>query len=143
MLEDVQARLESRVPELTDRVHDVADFTAFLNSNGKSIATPAAYVIPAALVGQSPQGVTGMFVQGYAESFSIVLVFRSVGGGADRALKKLRTFLFEVIEALVGWAPEGLAGVFQLARGRVLGATGGLLTYQIDFSIHNQLRVQP
>jgi hypothetical protein len=143
MLEDVQTRLENRVPELANRVHDAADFTAFLNSNGKSIATPAAYVIPAALVGERPQDATGVFIQGYTESFSVVLVFRSTGAKADRALKKLQSFLFDVIKALVGWAPDGIIGVFQLARGRVAGATGGLLTYQIDFSIHNQLRVQP
>lgn len=141
MLEEVQTRIAAQVPELASRVYDAADFTEFLNATGKAKPTPAAYVIPAALVGREPSAATGGFIQGYTESVSVVLVFRSTDAQAGRALKRLRPFLFEVIEALAGWTPGNTAGVFQLARGQVLGASGGLLSYQIDFSIQNELRI--
>ncbi|WP_323780149.1 hypothetical protein [Thalassovita sp.] len=141
MLDAVQTRLAARIPDLAGRVHDAADFTEMLRRGGSPTAMPAAYIMPAAMIGRQPGGVTGLFVQEYTESISVVLVFGSTEPRATRAFKRLRPFIFDVIEAIAGWTPGGTAGVYQLARGAVLGVGEGRLTYQLDFTIFDQLRI--
>lgn len=141
MLDAVQARLQTQIPDLAGRVQDAADFTEMLKRGGAPAATPAAFVIPAAMIGRQPASATGLFIQDYTESISVVLVFSSTDPRASRAFKRLRPFIADVIEAIAGWTPGGTVGVFQLARGAVLGVGEGRLTYQLDFSIFDQLRI--
>lgn len=141
MLDAVQSRLEAQIPELVGRVHDAADFTEMLRRSGAPAAMPAAYVMPAAMIGRQPNAAAGMFTQEYTESISIVLVFGSTDARASRAFKRLRPFISDVIAAIAGWTPGETVGVYQLARGAVLGVGEGRLTYQLDFSIADQLRI--
>lgn len=141
MLEAVQTRIEAQIPDLAGRVHDAADFTEMLKRGGAPTALPAAYVMPAAMIGRQPGGVTGLFIQEITESVSIVLVFGNTDPRASRAFKNLRPFIADVIAAIAGWTPGATVGVFQLARGAVLGVGEGRLSYQLDFSINDQLRI--
>jgi len=141
MLEAVQNRLETQIPALSGRVNDAAKFTAMMKSSAGPQAMPAAYVLPAAMMGRQPQAAAGLFIQDYAEAISVVLFFGATSARASRALAHLRPFLFDVIQAIAGWTPGDTVGVFQLTRGAVLNVTDGRLIYQLDFSIMNQLRI--
>ena len=48
-----------------------------------------------------------------------------------------------MIEAICGWAPDGMVGVFRLSRGGIVSFTGGTLVYQIEFAVGDQLRIEP
>ena len=76
-----------------------------------------------------------------AESVGVVLFLRGHDQTGARALSNLRPFIGTVINAIAGWQPSGEIGVFQLSRGALVDINGGLLSYQLDFSINDQLRI--
>ncbi len=140
MLAAVEARLEAQVPELTNRVRKAKDFASLIAS-GRTPASPlVAYVVPTGLQGQPAQLATGYFAQPVVRGVSVILMLQSASEG-QRALERLDAFLEDVYAAICGWAPGDEVGVFEIARAAVVPSGTGVLNYQIDFRINDQLRI--
>ena len=139
--DDVIERLKDLVPQLTHRVEGAASLAQLMAANQLPQHTPAAHVIATGLAGGAPDAAAGMFRQPYDETVSVYLTFRNVQGTGGNALDLFDEVKWAVIEALGGWAPEGVIGVFRLVRGQVETMATGTLLYRIDFAIGDQLRI--
>lgn len=91
--------------------------------------------------GAAPQVSTGFYVQPITETVGVLLFARAGTPTGDQALHELRPLLEDVISALVGWAPGAQSGVFSFRAGRLISFAEGLLIYQQEFSIDDQLRI--
>lgn len=140
MIEAVTQRLEAQVPELAHRIDGAAEFARIMES-GRLPAALSAYLLPLGFMGGQVNSMAGMFVQDYGETLGVVLLMSSNDRTGERALKELRPFLFSVIEALAGWAPDGSPGPFKFTRGQMVSVKPGHIAYQLDFSITDQLRI--
>lgn len=141
MLDAVEARLEAQVPALQNRVEGASAWSALLAGNAAPQHTPAAYVIPLGWSGGAVDVAAGLFRQTVSETVGVLIFFRSRKGAAAEITEKMRAVLVQVIKALCGWAPGDELGVFQLTRGQLISAVRGLLVFQLDFSINDQLRI--
>lgn len=144
MFDATKTRLETRVPDLAGRVQGAADYSKARRSGRSPGSGLSAFLLPLALLGGKAEAATGLFLQDYAESLGVVLVLSSVDRHGTRALDRLDGFLHDVIAAFAGWSPDAdTVGVYELTSGRLIDAEGGALTYEIIFSITDQLRVTP
>lgn len=142
MIDALIERLVTRVPELEHRIQGAVEFDKLMRTKAPPQHGLAAYVLPRGIAGGPPQAVAGMFVQDVQERVAVVLFLRGTDPTGKRALTRLQPFLLEVIEAIAGWAPGDEAGVFVLNRCEPIANEHGLLVFQIDFSINDQLRIQ-
>ena len=143
LVEDVIARLQERVSDLSGRIEGAAHLAQLQAQNKFPTVTPAANVISSGLQGGVPDAASGIFRQSFDETIAVILTFRNTPGKGARALDKVESVKRAVIEAVCGWAPDDLLGVFRLARGGIVSFTGGTLIYQIEFAVGDQLRITP
>ena len=143
MIEAVITRLETLVPELAGRIEGAVDFAELVRSGNLPQHGVSAHVVPLGLRAKPAQTAAGSFVQGYTETLGVILTARSDTPTGKRILGDIRGFLFQVIEALCGWAPGNEIGVFTLAGGGLSSADRGAFAYRIEFSIDDQLRITP
>jgi hypothetical protein len=146
MFAAVKARLDP-IAELGKRIQPAASLSDLMARNQAPQNCPAAFVLPSGIRGGAVTAMTGLFKQDVAEMLSIVLFLRSAGdatgGKMTDALVPLRN---AVIRAIVGWAPQSdwldgeTVGEFSLSRGTLVSLSAGLLTYQLDFSLNDQMR---
>lgn len=141
MIEAVEARLETLVPELAGRIQGAAEFSAALRDGAFPRGGASAFLIPMGLQGGQADAVTGHFSQEFNEVLGVLLTFTSADATGEKALKRMRPIVFAVIEALAGWAPSDEVGIFRLLRGGLTPGARGQMTYQLDFSIQDQLRI--
>lgn len=74
----------------------------------------------------------------------MILCVRSHGdAGARRAVPTVDMLKDQIIGVIAGWAPDDAVDVFNVTRGRLVSVTAGLVIYQIDFRLSDQLRVSP
>lgn len=143
--EAVIDRLKERVPALAGRVEGALDFAQLLASGQLPATTPAANVMPFGLQGGRADASAGAFRQEYTDNVAVLLTLRTAGGGAggqiDRARDMLGELVIAVLRAIAGWAPGEEIGVLRLTRGALITARRGVLVYQIDFAIDDQLRI--
>jgi hypothetical protein len=72
----------------------------------------------------------------------VILCAKALGDArARRALPTIDTVKDQVIAAVAGWAPVDVAGVFSVTKGRLVSVTKGLVIYQLDFAVTDQLRI--
>lgn len=142
LIDEVITRLKSEVPDLRS-VEGAAEFQQLVDGRVQPQHGLAAYVMPMGMRGETPLDASGEFMQPVSEVVGVVLMMSSTDALGQRATQRLSLFLSEVIEAVAGWGPSGALGVFQLLRAQMVSVQGGFLTYQIDFSIPTQLRIQP
>ncbi|ODR93526.1 hypothetical protein AUC70_11720 [Methyloceanibacter stevinii] len=145
LVNPVIERLDAEIPTLQRRVAPAGELAALVNGGNLPQVMPAAFVLPLGLRGSEPDAATGLYRQDFNEIVGVVLMTNSAGdvrGG--RALDKQDPLIAAVILALAGWAPDlpDVQGVFQLDRGRLVSLTAGTVTYQLDFSIRAQLRIE-
>ena len=100
-----------------------------------------AFVLPLGLTGRGAEVATGLTRQDVDRMVGIVLLTRSVDAAGSRALARLEPLVDAIIAALLGWAPGDQTGVFVLRRAAIIPAGQGVLGYQIEVSITDQLRV--
>lgn len=141
MLAQVRDRLEDRVDTLRHRVDSATGLSDILRNRTAPRAFPAAYVVPLAMAGTAPEVSTGFYVQPITETVGVVLFARGGTPTGDQALNGLRPLLDAIIAALVGWAPGDQSGVFVFRAGRLISFAEGLLIYQLEFVIDDQLRI--
>lgn len=136
----VIARLRATVPDLRT-IDGAAALAALIERNAIAQVTPAAHVIPSGLKGLAAEAMTGAFVQDVEETVTVVLSLRPndrIGAAGIEPVEALKT---AVIAAIAGWAPGDETGVFVLSRAGISNVSGGALIFQIDFAIHDQLRI--
>lgn len=141
-LDSVRERLGSAVPDLEGRLLNAGDFANLVATNRLPQVTPAGYILPGGLRGGTADVVTGLFRQNFSETVSVVLVDRVAGDPlAAAAIDGISPLVRSVIGAVAGWAPGDAIGVFELAQAELVGAKDGMLVFQIDFSLNDQLRI--
>lgn len=133
---------------LAGRIGEAASLSDLMARNQAPQVTPAAFVLPLGLRGGRADAATGLFRQDIAETLGVVLFVRSAGDATGaKAGDRLRPLRNDVIRRIVGWAPpsdwleDDTVGVFVLSRGQLLSMSAGMLTYQLDFSVDDQLRI--
>ncbi|BAV64766.1 phage tail terminator protein [Sphingobium cloacae] len=143
----VKERLED-IAALGGRIEPAASLSELMRRNQAPQVTPAAFILPLGLRGGRGEVATGIVRQPITEALGVVLFLRSAGdakgGKSADALTPIRN---EVIRRIVGWAPpsdwlaDDTVGVFTLSRGEMVSLSAGLLIYQLDFAVDDQLRI--
>mgnify|MGYP001581735495 CR=1 FL=1 len=138
----IGARLLAAVPAFAGRIGTALQLAELMKRSQLPVTTPAAFLLPLGLRGGRGEAATGKFIQGLDRFLGVVLVVRSASDplGAKVA-DELIDLIEAVVPAIVGWAPASAIGVFRLARGELLSLAGGAVTYQLDFILDDQLRV--
>lgn len=142
LVENVSTRLRDNVPDIGE-VEFIADLAALIEKDALPQRDSGAYVLPLGIDGEKGTAATGMHIQPTSESVGVVLYVKARGDvKAKKALPAIDIMIDATIIAIVGWAPNNqTVGVFELRRGRLLSASKGLVLYQLDFAIADQLRV--
>ena len=139
---EVMARLDEQVPELTGRIENAGKFAELIERKKVPQVTPAAFVLPAGITGGKAEALSGAFIQGFREVVSVVLFVRVAGDPTSaRAIDEATPIVRKVVMTIAGWSPEDATGIFVLGQAELIGATGGALTFQIDFELDDQLRI--
>ena len=143
-LEAVTRRIADKVPELAGRLKNAADFAQVIETNQVPQVTPAAFVLPGGMSGGAAEAGAGLFVQSFRETVSVVLMVRSAADPTSaRAIDAATPLARALVKSVAGWGPDDAIGIFTLGRAELVGATRGVLTFQIDFELDDQLRITP
>ena len=143
LVDDAVTRLKDQVDALAERVEGALELAEMVRRNALPNVTPQAYVVP---LGFRPLGSgeasAGAFTQDIDEIVGVVLIARVAGDVTGRkALPTLGPLIDAVVAALAGWAPnDDVTGVFRLQRGALVSLAAGVVIYQLDFAIQDQLR---
>lgn len=142
LVADLVTRLGDEVDALAGRVQGAAELSELVRKKALPQASPFAFVLPNGLVARSDGDASAnAFTQMVDEVFAIVLVVRASGDitGA-RTLPTIDALVWAVILAVCGWGPDDAIGVFHLRRGQLLSADAGVVIYQLDFGLQQQVR---
>lgn len=143
-LDDVAARIEAKVPALAGRIENAGQFAVLVERGQLPQVTPAAFVLPGGLSGGAVSALSGMFVQAFDETVSVVLVDRvAADPRGSRAIDGMTPLVRAVVDGLAGWGPDEAIGIFALQSGELVGSQAGTLIFQLDFILSDQLRIMP
>jgi hypothetical protein len=135
-------RISDQVDELTGLIEYVADFAALIASNALPQRDLTAFVIPAGFDADDGQSAVNAHTQGLQRAISVVLVIKARGDArAKTAVPRIEDLEMKVVRAVAGWAPDTSPGVFNVTRGRLVSVDNGVVIYQIDFRLVDQLRI--
>lgn len=142
MIDEIIQKLSDEIPRLKERVQGAVDFGKLVAGGQMPSSTFSAFVLPSGLSGRGVYSTTGAFTQEFEEAASVVLAIRSFDASGKQALDPLRELIMEVFRSLGGWAPaEDAPDVLRLLNGRLLSMQAGLLVYQLDFALTDQMRI--
>lgn len=142
MIDAIIQRLSAEVTAITGRVQGAVEFGALVENGKVPPVTPAAFVIPGGMIGGAASAAAGAFIQNTEDVVQIVLALRSHDASGARGLDPLKALIDAVLVCLCGWRPAPSApGVLMLQRGALVSLTAGLILFQIDLSLSNQLRI--
>lgn len=144
LVEQVADQLDAEVPALKGGVEYIAELAALLESGGAPQRDVAAFVVNLGMDDRGGDAAAGMHTQMIGTTIGVVLCVRSRGDAkAKRAIPTVDALVKQTIDAVAGWAPtDDYTGVFSVARGRQLPLVAGLIVYQLEFTIDDQLRVE-
>jgi len=142
-VDEARLRIESLVPELAGRMGYAAQFAPLAEQGVVPQVTPAGFVLPGGLSGGRQIDAAGMTIQPFTETLRVVLAIRTAADPLGAAaLDEAAPLVRAVITSLVGWAPaDDVPGVITLSRGELIGSIKGVLIYEIDFTLQDQLRI--
>lgn len=142
MAGEVEARLVAACPVLTGRVGTALQMADAMARGALPQVTPAAFILPLGLRGGAANAAAGLYRQAVDRFLGIVLVVRSAADPlGQRVVDELQPLIEGTIGAIAGWAPEDAIGAYRLTRGELVSLAGGAATYQLDFSLDDQLRI--
>lgn len=142
MIDAIISRLQAEVLALGGRVQGALELGALVTNGAVPPTTPAAFVIPGGMIGGSAQAVSGAFVQGTEDVVQIILALRTHQATGKSGIDPLKALIDACLASLCGWRPTPAApGVLTLQRAALVSMTAGLVVFQIDLSIQNQLRI--
>ncbi|MEQ5870244.1 hypothetical protein J4E08_10075 [Sagittula sp. NFXS13] len=143
LIDAVKTRLEARIPELAGEVGTAVDFTSLSRSGQALRGGVNVFVLPAGSKGLQATAGTGYFVQGVRRAVSIVSMLQSTDPKGRRALERLDGWLDDITQAVCGWAPDEVPGVFELLSERPVQAPAGVMAFMTDLQITDRLRTTP
>ena len=125
------------------RIHGAAKLSALIANGTLTQVTPAAFILPLGIRGGSVDAATGLYRQSIDRHVGILLVLRSAGDATgQRGFDELGTMIEAVIGVVAGWVPgNAIDGAYRLAKGELVSLQAGLLQYQLDFILDDQLRI--
>jgi hypothetical protein len=138
------ADVKTRIATVTGlrAVEEAADLSALIKAGQLPQQSPCAYVLPLGFNTGPSDAVTGLYRQAYEPVIGIVLVVQALDDAKGRkALATIDALEQLLFERMCGWAPDGAAGVFRALRGRLISVADGLVIYQIEFALQDQLRI--
>lgn len=142
MIDAVISRLKADVPGFGGRVQGALELGALVANGAVPPTTPAAFVIPGGLVAGAAMAAAGAYVQPMDEVVQIVLALRTHQATGKAGVDPLKSLIDATLICLCGWRPLPAApGVLTLQRAALVSMTAGLVVYQIDLSLQNQLRI--
>lgn len=142
MIDAVITKLKADVVAFGGRVQGALELGALVANGAVPPQTPAAFVIPGGIIGGTPQAMTGGFIQGIDEVVQVVLALRTHQATGSAGIDPLKALIDATLACLCGWRPEAsVPGVLTLQRAALVSLTAGLVVFQIDLSIQNQLRI--
>jgi len=140
LVTDVRARMAS-VTGLVG-IEEVADLAALIAANQTPQRSPWAYVLPLGFNGGPAEVSANAYRQPFEPVIAIVFVVQALDDPkARKALATVDQLEQDTLALICGWAPVGAIGVFRALRGRLVSVSQGLVIYQIDFALQNQLRI--
>lgn len=125
------------------RVYPAGNLAALMRSGNAADPTLKAHVLPSSLAGGKGDAVTGAYVQAVDRGVSIVISLPIADATGAAQADDLEQLIFATTEAVTGWGPADCPGVFRLVRGQLVSMQGGIIVYQLDFSITDHLRHSP
>lgn len=138
----VSDRIEAQVAALSGHVEDIAAMAALIAEGAMPQADVSAFVCPLGFDDKGGESATGYHTQMLEDSIAVVLCVKARGDvKAKKALPTISELKDAVIDAVAGWGPNAAVGVFFVRRGRLVSAEGGLVIYQLDFTLQDQLRI--
>lgn len=138
----VRDRLRATCPDFGGRIEGAAELSQLKRERLTPQRTPAAFVLPLGLDGETPDAASGLYRQSYRDAIGVLIVVAYAGDATGaKALPGLDALIWSAVSALAGWRPADEIGVFELSRGRLLELEAGTVIYQLDFAIEDQLRI--
>lgn len=138
----VSDRIGAEVAALSGHVEDIAALAVLIAEGALPQADVCAFVCPLGFDDRGGESATGYHTQILEDSIAVILCVKARGDvKARKALPTIGDLKDAVIAAVAGWGPADAAGVFFVRRGRLVSAEGGLVLFQIDFSLTDQLRI--
>lgn len=142
MIDAIIQKLSGEVAVITGRVQGALEFGALVEHAKVPPVTPAVFVIPGGMIGGSSSAAAGAFIQNTEDVVQVILALRSHDAVGARGLDPLKALIDAVLACLCGWRPTPTApGVLVLQRGALVSLNAGLILFQIDLSLSNQLRI--
>jgi hypothetical protein len=139
----VADRINAQVAALKDRIEYVAALAALVAEGAMPQREVAAFVVPLGFDDKGGDSAAGLHTQIISSGIGVILCIKAAGDPrARKALPTIDALEVAVVNTLAGWAPgDDVAGVLRVTRGRLVSVTKGLVIYQIDFELTDQLRV--
>jgi hypothetical protein len=141
----VAQRIDGRVAALAGSVEFIAELAALIEEGALPQRDVTAFVVPLGFddrSGDSGVSIVNAHVQMLAEAIGVVLCVKARGAVKARAaLPKIDDLANAVVDAVAGWAPNDEVGTFRATRGRLIPGAKGLILYQIEFELLDQLRI--
>lgn len=141
MIEALIQRLRAHAPGLEKRVEGAAALAALMDKGLPPRITPAAFVVPLGMTPRSEGEILGFFTQEVDRHYAVVLSMKLHDGTGARLSTEVEALLDQILGAVIGWTPTPtLTGVFRLRRIGLQRFAAGYASYQLDFSIPDQIR---
>lgn len=141
LADDVANRL--RALSIVDRVEDALQLQSLVEQGQLPAAGVSAFVVPLGLRGGQVRSATVPFIQDTEETLAVMLAVRALTALDARAKASLSALIDGVVGAIAGWQPDGQPDAFRLGRAFLVTVQGGMLLYQIEFSLSSSLRIRP
>lgn len=140
-LDALRTRIEDQVPALVGNLGNAAQFTLLVDKGQLPQWRIGGFILPGGLIGGQVRSATAVFIQDVQETIAVVLVCRVASDPTgEKALDEITPLVVDVVMGVIGWAPEGVPGVFSLVKGELVGSQGNALIFQLDFALLDQLR---
>lgn len=137
----VAVRIDDQVAALKGHVEDVAAFATLLAEGALPQAEVCAFVAPSGFDDRGGSSIVGAHTQMLEDVVTVILCVKARGDAkGSKALPTIAELRDDVVACVAGWQPAGDA-VFFVRRGRMVSFEKGLMLYQLDFSLKNQLRI--
>lgn len=125
------------------RIYPAGNLAALMRAGNTADPILKAHVLPSSLTGGKAEAATGAYVQLVDRGVSVVISLPIADATGAAQADDLEHLIFATTEAVTGWGPVDCPGVFRLARGQLVSMQGGIIVYQLDFTIADHLRHSP
>ncbi|MGE0256931.1 MAG: hypothetical protein AB7N54_20215 [Alphaproteobacteria bacterium] len=129
-------QVETRLAEVEGllAVAGAASFAALMDGKVRPAKTPSAWVIPVAERAGPPARATQVAHQRITVRFGIVIAVREISDAVgDKASAAIEPVHLAVVDALVGWRPEGHDSLVAYAGGRIVGFQTGFAWWLAEY----------